>query len=150
MKRPFSSIRPIGPFAQRQAQDTGVEVRNGPIWTWLEVTTFQGNREESPKVTREHEQFVDSEVKRIMALEEVSERLEFAGEINEFDIFCESSSDLTISCFIRHAEDFISITPLDEVIDVFQANINAHKDLTVRDYRVVSEEFVEQRQPEIV
>lgn len=150
MKRPLANKRPIGPFAQRQPQSGGVEVRNGPIWTWLEVTTFTGDREDSPKVTQEHKDFVDHEVKRIMTSDEVKERLEFAGEINEFDIFCEASSDLTISCFIRHAEDFISIRFLDEVIDVFQANIDAHEDLTVRDYRVVSEEFVEQKHPELV
>lgn len=150
VERPFADKRPIGPFIDLESQEPVAEIREGPIWTWLEVTTFQGSRDESPEVTSDHAQFVDEETKRIMTSEEVKERLEFVGDLNEFDIICSKSSDLTISCFIRHAEDFISIRFLDEVIDVFQANIDSHKDLKVRDYRVVSEEFVEQRHPEVV
>lgn len=150
MKRPFASARPIGPFAQFEAEPTDVEVRQGPIWTWLEVTTFEGSREESTFVTREHVNFVDIKVKEIMASEPVKERLDFAGELTERDIFCTKTSDLTVACFIRHPEDFISIRFLDEIIDNFQGEINPHKDLTVRDYRVVSEEFVKQKHPELV
>lgn len=163
MKRPFGDKRIIGPLAQfgnepdeSQIEDEiddsepVAEIRNGPIWTWVEVTTFAGADEESPEVTRKHVDFVDSQVKRMMTSAEVKERLDFAGDLKRSDIFCDSYGDLTVSCFIRHPEDFMSVRFLDEVIDVLQPNINQHKDLTMRDYRVVTEDFVEDRDPLIV
>jgi len=153
MNRPFSDKRIIGPFSQidiLDAEPTGVEIREGPIWTWIEVTTYKGRRKNSSTVTREHVSYVESEVKRILVSKDVKDRLDFAGELTENDIFCDSYTDLTISCFIRHPEDFMSIRLLDEVIDVLQPAINQHEDLTMRDYRVVTEKFVQDKDPVIV
>lgn len=152
MKRPLEDIRPIGPFAQanQDPEHTGVEIRNGPIVTKLEVTTYTGDRDDSPTVTRNHVDFVDSEMKRLVTSEEIKERLDFAGDLQEFDVFTFKSTDITINTFIRHPEDMISIRLLDETIDVYKPAIDSHKDLTVRNYDVVSREFVEQKHPEIL
>jgi len=151
VERPLADKRLIGPiFKQNATEDMErtASIENGPIWTWVEVTTYNGSREDSPKVASDHVQFVDTELKRIFTSEEVKERLDFAGDLKEFDVFTEKSSDLTISAYIRHPEDFISIRLLDEVIDVIQANIDSHRKLTVRDYRVVSREYIEQQMPD--
>lgn len=150
MRRPFKDKRPIWSFMQKEPEPTDVEIRNGPIFTKLTVTTFQGSREESPFIDRDHINFVDNEVKRIMTSTEVKERVDFAGELKEFDIFTFESTDLTIDSFIRHPEDMLSIVRLEEIVDVFQANINPHEDLTVRSFDVVSREFVEQKHPDII
>jgi len=151
MKRPLADKRPFGPFAQRDdPEPTGVSIEKGPIITKLEVTTFTGDRKNSPNVTQDHVDFVDSEVKRIITQPEVKERLDFAGELNEFDVFTFSETDITISSYIRHPEDILSIVFLEELVDVFQANINSNKDLTVRSYDVVSREFVEQKHPVVL
>lgn len=151
MRRPLADKRPIGPFvSNQQLGERMAEVRHGPIWTWVEVTTYNGSREDSPLVTRDHVDFVDHELKDVFTSQPVQDRLVFAGDLEEFDVFTSKASDLTVSTFVRHSEDFISIRLLDEVIETIQDRVNSHKDLTVRDYRVVSEEFVEQREPAIV
>lgn len=142
--RPFEDLRPFGPLIDLDDAEPVAEIKEGPIWTWVEVTTFAGSREESTDVTQEHINFVDNEVTKLFTSEEAKERLEFAGELNDFDIFTFKSSDLTISSYIRHSEDFISIPILNEFIDPLQAQINSHKDLTVRDYRITTPEFVEE------
>lgn len=152
MKRPFKDIRPLGPFSQinRDPEPMAVEVRNGPIFTRLAVTTFTGNRDDSPRVTRDHVDFVDQEMKRLVTSEEIKEKLDFAGDIQEFDVFTFKASALNIECFIMHPEDLLPIRYLDQTIDVYKTNIDSHKDLTVRNYDVVSTEFVEQKHPEII
>ena len=152
MKRPFASRRPIGPFTQinEDPEPMGVEVRNGPIVTRLEATTYTGDRNDSPTVTRDHVDFVDSEMKRLVTSSDIKERLDFAGDIQEFDVFTFKTTDVTVNSYIRHPEDMISIRILDETTDVYKAAIDSHKDLTVRNYDVVSREFVEQKHPEIL
>jgi len=152
MKRPFADKRPLGPFAQfnEDPEPMGVEVRNGPIITRLEATTFTGDRDDSPTVTRDHVDFVDSEMKRLVTSSDIKERLDFTGDIQEFDVFTFKTTDVTINSYIRHPEDMISIRILDETTDVYKAAIDSHKDLTVRNYDVVSREFVEQKHPEIL
>ena len=88
LERPFADKRLIGPiFKQNATEDMErtASIENGPIWTWVEVTTYNGSREDSPKVASDHVQFVDTELKRIFTSEEVKERLDFAGELKEFE-----------------------------------------------------------------
>jgi len=145
VNRPLEDLRPFGPFFDLEDAEPVAEIRQGPIWTWVEVTTFEGSREESETVTIDHVEFVDNEIRNLFLSEPVKERLEFAGEINDFDITCRKSSELTVSCFIRHTEDFISIPLLHDIVEPLQDRINVHQDLQVRDYRVVTTEFVEDR-----
>lgn len=152
MRRPFADKRPLGPFAQinEDPEPTGVDIRNGPIVTKLETTTFTGDRDESPMVTEEHVDFVDNEMKRLVTSEEVKKRLDFAGDLQEFDVFTFRESSMVIETYIRHPEDMVPIRYLDETIDVYKTAIDSHKDLTVRSYDVVSREFIEQKHPEIL
>lgn len=145
MRRPVDIVRQIR--LHGQPESSGTEITEGPIWTMVVVTTHQGSRDDSPEVTRDHVDFVDHEVSRIFTLSEVKERLDFVSEMQEFDISTDKKNDLVIQSFVRHREDMLSVRHLDEVIDVLEANINPHEDLTVRDYRVVSEGLVRQNDP---
>jgi len=89
-------------------------------------------------------------MKRLVTSSDIKERLDFAGDIQEFDVFTFKTTDVTINSYIRHPEDMISIRILDETTDIYKAAIDSHKDLTVRNYDVVSREFVERKHPEIL
>ena len=151
MKRPFASKRPVGPFVEqsRDPEPTGIEVRGGPIWTSVEVTTFTGDRDTTPDVQQSHIEFVDSEVKQTMTSQPVQERVNFVGEFLASDVFTDSYTDITINSFLRFPEDMLSIRQLDEVTESLKGRIDDHVDLTMRSHRVVSHGFVEQRDPAI-
>lgn len=138
------------------------EVKNGPIWTQIEVSTFTGDRETSPEITQQDvvdiEDNVWEVVKRLRDPKEGLEKrpdlpLNFTGDITERDIFCflEEERDIVSSCFIRHNEDFIGIKILwnfsQELVD--QIDENMEDPFSVRNVKVVSQSWVEQHHPEL-
>lgn len=150
MKRPLADKRILGPFYEfGDPEPTGVEVRNGPIWTQIEATSYTGDRSNTPSVGREHVEYVDDTVKRIIMQDEVKERIEFSGTLRESDVFTDSYRDIVVTSFIRFPEDMISIRNLDEITDVLKPAIDEHEDLSMRSHRIVTQEFVEDTDPVI-
>lgn len=135
--------------------ETDIEVRKGPIWTQLEVSTFTGERETSPDIKREEVDRVHKltwDIVESMKTEGGRPYLDFAGDIQEHDIFCVKDRNIVMSCFIRHPEDTISIKILWELANNLKEYIddNTEEHLHVRNLSVVSEEWVKQQHPEIV
>jgi len=151
MKRPLKDVRPIGPISEiRDPESSGIKIEKGPIWVRVEATSFTGNRSDSPEVTRSHVNTMDRVVSDVMTSDDVKERLEFVGEIRDIDIFTDSYTDITVTSFIRIPEDLVPVRYLDEVIDVLKLRVDEIEDLTMRNFDVVSREFVEQQDPAIV
>lgn len=137
-------------MAEYEPQDTGIEIRGGPIWLWIESTTYTGDRRTTPDVETRDVLMVENTITDILLLQSSRDRLEFVGELSERNIFCSKSSDITISCFIKLEEDFVSIPLLNELTEPLKTNIDAIDRVNIRAFRVASEEFIEQHHPEII
>lgn len=143
------------------AVETDLEVKNGPIWTQVEVSSFTGDRETSPEITREDiveiENIVWEVVERnrdpMTGPEDRPELpLNFTGDITQRDIYCFMDRDIVASCFIKHKEDFIGVKILwnfaQELVDEVKSQMG--EPYSVRNVQVVAESWVEQHHPEIV
>lgn len=144
-----------------KAEPTELEVKNGPIWTQIEVSTYTGDRKTSPEITPKD--IIEIETLVWEVIEELRDPktgpgdrpelpINFAGDISERDVYCFEDRDIVASCFVRHREDFIGTKILwnysQELVDRFKEEME--EPFSVRNVKVVAQSWVEQHHPEIV
>lgn len=139
---------------------TDLEVKNGPIWVQIQVSSFTGDRETSPEITNEQVIEIENLIWEVIEGLKLGETpaedpelpLEFAGEITERDLYCFKDQDIITSCFLRIPEDFMGVKILwnfaEELVAKFQDEME--DPFSVRNVEVVAQSWVEQHHPEIV
>lgn len=143
------------------AIESDLEVKNGPIWSQVKVSSFTGDRDTSPEITNEDVIEIENIVWEVIKerrdpMGDPEERPElpinFAGDITQRDVYCFKDRPIIASCFIRHNEDFMGVKILwdfaQELVD--RVSDEMGEPYSVRNVEVVAESWVEQHHPEIV
>lgn len=137
-------------YKESEPIETGIEITNGPIWTLAILSSYNGNREASPEVHQGDVQKFQSMVWDMVRVHK--HQMDFAGDIQEHDVFVLKESDILVEAYIRIPEDMVSVKTLWDFTEALQKTVKSgFKDpFSLRRVDIVSESYVEQQYPELV
>lgn len=122
----------------KHAINTGIKVKDGPIWEQIGITTYPKKTEIKPA----DEQWVMDKV--YDTIDDNRNLTQTTAQRSNIYVERLTNLNFRLDVYVEHPVDMLPVQELADMTGEYQQRINGNKDMKVASHRIVSKQFADQ------